>query len=163
MAISTVFYPSEVLPLPLLASFGYEHGNSIVRTEMDSGAARQRRRFLNAPSLMRATWSLLDDEFALLEGWLMHQVSDGADWFQMPVKTPLGMVSYDVRFTKAPGRIRPVSHNRWEVGAELEVRRRSVLDADLVAVLAGIPYQLDEWAVVLASLESTVNFNNLST
>lgn len=154
-------FPS-LLPLPQLATHRYDHPNTILRTEMDSGYARQRQRFQNPPTPMKASWKLNSDQLAVFEGWLMHLVAGGTAWFTMKVKTPLGLLDHQVRFVKPPTGVRPLSGNLWEISADVEIKDRAVLDAEMSAILADGIYTFAAWHDILSALEKTVNFNTLS-
>ncbi len=57
------------LPLPTIEGYGISPGEAILRTEMEAGPARQRRRFTDVPSRIAARWVLWPDQFALFEAW----------------------------------------------------------------------------------------------
>ena len=57
------------LPLPTLEGYGVQPGEAVLRTEMEAGPARQRRRFTDVPSRIAVRWVLRPDQFALFEAW----------------------------------------------------------------------------------------------
>ena len=57
------------LPLPTLEGYGVQPGEAVLRTEMEAGPARQRRRFTDVPSRIAVRWVLQPDQFALFEAW----------------------------------------------------------------------------------------------
>ena len=55
----------ETLPLPTVEGYGIQPGDAILRTEMEAGPARQRRRFTQVPSRVSVRWIMRRDQFAL--------------------------------------------------------------------------------------------------
>ncbi len=114
------------LPAPVLDPYKVRPGEAILRTEMESGPARQRREFTQVPSRVTVRWRLRNDQMALFEAWYAHKAKEGAEWFTIPLLAGLGLEDHEARFTKqydAPKRV----GNGWWVDAELEVRKRPVL------------------------------------
>ena len=57
------------LPLPTIDGYGVHPGEAILRTGMEAGPARQRRRFTQVPSRITVRWTFRRDQFALFEAW----------------------------------------------------------------------------------------------
>ena len=55
------------LPLPTVDGYGIRPGEAILRTEMEAGPARQRRRYTQVPSRITVRWVLRREQFALFE------------------------------------------------------------------------------------------------
>lgn len=43
--MADIFYPEEYLPMPLMDGYGFKPISPLLRTEMTSGRAQQRRRY----------------------------------------------------------------------------------------------------------------------
>ena len=71
------------LPLPTLEGYGISPGEAVLRTEMEAGPARQRRRFTDVPSRIAVRWVLRPDQFALFEAWYRWVAAEGGAWFEM--------------------------------------------------------------------------------
>ena len=128
----TVFWPST-LPLPSIEGYGVHPGEAILRTEMEAGPARQRRRYTSVPSRITVRWVLRRDQFALFEAWYRWQAKEGGAWFEINLLGGLGLVTHEARFTRQfSARLLPA--NRWEVGSELEIRERPVLSEDALNI-----------------------------
>jgi len=56
-----------ILLLPIIDDYGVHPGEAILRTEMEVGPARQRRRFIQVPSRITVNWKLRQDQMALFE------------------------------------------------------------------------------------------------
>lgn len=116
-----VNYPLT-LPLPRLKEVSYKRQSNILRTEMGSGRARQRRRFLSVPTFLDATWRLRKDEAVIFEGFVDHGVQL-TGWFLMDILTPKGVVKHQVRFVKDPlENFKPISALVWQYQAQVEIK-----------------------------------------
>lgn len=134
------------LPLPTVEGYGIRPGEAILRTEMEAGPARQRKRFTQVPSRISVRWVLRRAQFALFEAWYRWLAKEGGEWFAIDLLGGLGLTVHEARFTRQfEARIR--SGVLWEVTSELEIRERPVLsegalaialDSDLAALFASI-------------------------
>lgn len=48
--MADIIYPDEYLPMPLMDGYGFKPISPLLRTEMTSGRARQRRRYTSRPT-----------------------------------------------------------------------------------------------------------------
>lgn len=116
-------YPS-ILPLPLLSGTSFKQQSNILRTEMSSGRARQRRRFLSVPTTMPATWQLSSRMAVVFEGFFEHGLKEN-EWFLMNIPTPQGLVEHEVRFINSPmENYKPLGAARWSYQANVEIKKR---------------------------------------
>ena len=125
----------EHLPLPSIEGYGITPGEAILRTEMEAGPARQRRRFTNVPSRIAVRWLMRRDEFVLFEAWYRWVAQEGGAWFEIELLGGLGVIPQDARFTRQ-FEARPYRGNLWEITSELEIRARPTLSegrADLAS------------------------------
>ena len=121
----TIYYP-DGLPRGRHSGRTYQLVSPLLRTEMTSGRARQRRRFTSVPQGANINWLFSDAQAQAFEAWWRDQLKDGAQWFECPLDTPMGYSLYTCRFTdvyKGPSRAGP---NLWAYSAELELRERAV-------------------------------------
>ena len=124
------------LPLPTIEGYGIQPGEAILRTEMEAGPARQRRRFTNVPSRITVRWVMSAEQFLLFEAWYRWAAAEGGAWFEIDLLGGLGMVPQEARFTRQ-FEARPHRGLLWEVTSGLEVRARPTLsDGGLALVLA---------------------------
>lgn len=120
-------YPSQ-LPTPLREGYGMSTVSPLMRTDMDSGRARQRRRFTSVPTIVSASWLMSNGQAALFESWFQHVAMDGAAWFQCPLQTPGGGIAhYDARFVDMYSGPELVGLSSWRFTAEIEIRERQTL------------------------------------
>ena len=121
-------YPAE-LPPPGLDGYRLDHVDPLMRTQLASGRARQRRRFTSVPTMVPVEWLLTAGEFALFEAWYRYAIEDGAEWFTGRLKTSAGIDDHEQRFTGIY-RARALGPNHWRVEAELELRERQTVPRD---------------------------------
>lgn len=121
------------LPLPTVEGYSVHPGEAVLRTEMEAGPARQRRRFTQVPSRIGVRWVFRREQFALFEAWYRWQAKEGAEWFAIDLLGGLGLVEHEARFTRQfESRLKNAL--LWEVTSELEIRERPVLTEDALAV-----------------------------
>ena len=123
---ATIDYPAG-LPLPLRSGYDLSHVSPLMRTELQSGRARQRRRYTSVPSMASVSWSFSQPEVQLFEAWFRWTLSDGAEWFNATLRTPLGLMPYECRFADMYNGPALVGIDRWQVSATLEIRERQTL------------------------------------
>lgn len=117
-------YP-EGLPCPLRENYAFTPVNSIRRTQMDSGRARQRIEFRSVPTMVQLQWVMTDVQARLFEAWAAQVV--GAGWFEMVVLTPLGFDTQEIRFTETPVGGELTGKFLWRYRVVCEVRNRPLL------------------------------------
>lgn len=126
--MAEVSYPHEYLPLPLQDGYGFKPVSPLLRTQLTSGRARQRRQYTSTPTQASVTWMFTTDAQAqLFEAWYRDTISDGAAWFLMRLQTPLGVESYKCRFTDiydGPVLVAPIY---WRFSATLELWEKPLL------------------------------------
>jgi len=120
----TIFYP-DGLPRGLHSGRAYQLVSPLMRTQMQSGRAVQRRRYGFVPEGAQIQWLFSDLQGQAFEAWWRDQLVDGSLWFECPLDTPMGYFNYTARFTDVytgPSRVGP---NLWSYSAELELRDRA--------------------------------------
>ena len=130
-------WPSAVLPRPSFEGYSLEPVDSVLRTEMESGPARQRRRYSNAPTRIPVRWRFTASQMAVFEGWFNHKAEAGAAWFEIDLLGGDGLTSHEARFFgngNAPYKAIPHPGGKgdaglyWMVTSTLEVRERPIMD-----------------------------------
>lgn len=128
--MAIVDYPKE-LPSPSRLNYAIQHVSPFERTQMRSGRAKQRRTFTSVPSMVPLSWLLTTVEAQLFEAWFAHGITDGADWFNISLKTPAGnMAPYECRFTEMYDGPALVGVDDWRITAEVEIRERPILSKE---------------------------------
>jgi hypothetical protein len=112
-------FPST-LPAPLLAGYGGEPANAVIRTDFEAGPARQRRRFTATPHQLDVAWRFKPAEMIAFREFFKVDINLGVDWFNVDLDIGDGLASYVARFIGAYKYDR-LSPNAWHVTAKLEV------------------------------------------
>jgi hypothetical protein len=121
-----IFYP-EGLPAPLREGHTTQHVKPFLRTGMASGRARQRRKFTSVPSMGNYTWLMNDGQAAFFELWFKETLKDGAEWFNIQRKTPIGRVMQVCRFVDMYQGPNLFGVSMWQFTAQLEAWERPLL------------------------------------
>jgi len=113
-----------------------EPGQAFLRTTMDAGPARQRRRFSTTPTSVPVSFKVSQDQLATFEAWHHYEISDGAGWFTVTLANGKGLVSCEAHFS-GPYKAAPESSIlRWVISGTLEVRSMPILtEAELATRL----------------------------
>lgn len=120
-------YP-EGLPNPLREGHSLNPVQPFTRTSMQSGRSAQRRSFSNVPTI--GTWTFLfknDALAAAFEAWFRDALKDGAEWFNINRKTPLGMTRLVCRFTSMYTGPTLVGRSMWQFSCPLEIFERPLM------------------------------------
>lgn len=119
-------YPKQ-LPVPLREGYGLQHVDPMIRTQLASGRARQRRRFTSVPTEVTVSWLMTAPQAQLFEAWYRDVIDDGVAWFACALRTPIGLQRYEARFTGIYSGPDLVGVDSWRFTAELELKSRPIL------------------------------------
>lgn len=100
---------------------------------MDSGRARQRIEFPNAPTMVSLRWVMDPRQAMVFEAWAAEVV--GAGWFTLTLLTPLGFDTHEVRFTEVPVGGELTGKFLWRYSVTAELRNRPLLPPGWVSLL----------------------------
>lgn len=79
---------------------------------------------------------MTDLQARMFEAWWEEVLVSGTEWFEMPLKTPLGgLQNFACRFTDIYRGPTLVGVDRWRFTAELELRERPILPPGWIGVL----------------------------
>ena len=125
--MADIYYPHDYLPLPLQDGYGFRAVSPLMRTEMTSGRARQRRKYTSTPTQASVRWIFKTDaQSQVFEAWFRDALADGASWFLMKLQTPVGVRFYKCRFTDIYEGPTLVSPKYWQFSATLELWERTL-------------------------------------
>ncbi len=128
MAITTDLDYPDGLPWPIRDGYDFKSVSPFMRTNLDSGRARQRRKFTSVPTMCNVTWIFNGDtQVAAFEAWFRDALLDGEEWFNSPLKTPIGDGQYVCRFTDMYNGPTLVGLCAWRVSAVLELWERPLM------------------------------------
>lgn len=100
--------------------YGYKPGESFARTNMDSGYARQRRRFVSTPTAVTVKWRFTTAELGVFERFWNNEIQDGAAWFSVRLPNGQGMTAVRARFTEVYQVSGTDSPGAFDVAGKLE-------------------------------------------
>src|SRR3990172_5128457 len=88
------------LPAPQLDNYVVNTNAEFIRTEMDLGLARQRRRTTARIATIQTSVKLFEAQLETFEGWFEADTGarGGVEWFTMPLKNGQGLSTWTVRF-----------------------------------------------------------------
>lgn len=111
------------LPKPLGEDYSLAVQDVSVRTDMDAGPARVRRRFTAAPDTVNLSWKFTEAEMATFRAFYEDDIDYGAAWFNLSLKDgrAAGMATKEVRFA-GPYNAAYIAGYGWHVSAAMEVR-----------------------------------------
>jgi hypothetical protein len=95
-----------------------------VRTDMEVGAARTRRRTSTRNDKLTLSWWMTDAQLTIFRTWFENpaEAAGGASWFTVNLAIgTTGIVSTTARFT-GPPKISHAGGLQWSVTGEVEVR-----------------------------------------
>lgn len=113
------------LPVPLVEGYQLNPGDQTIRTEMEVGAARVRRRTSARNDRVAAAWLLTEVQLDTLRDWFDNAttgIAGGAAWFTVALAVGTGtrQAAVEARFIGAL-QCAPAGPY-WRVSATLEVR-----------------------------------------
>lgn len=117
-------WPST-LPAPTVDGYSIEPFDQTIRTDMESGAARTRRRTRARMDMINVAWKFTDTQMSTFRAWFENDstgAAGGAGWFTVSLNVgDGGITSKEARFN---GVFKPnlLSKSVWNVTATLEVR-----------------------------------------
>lgn len=132
----TITFPQK-LPYPTVDGYVIRPDEAIVRTDMEAGPARQRRRYTQTPSKISVRWIMNREQFALFDAWYKYQAKEGAEWFFITLLGGVGLTEQEARFTQQ-FEAGLFNGYLWEISCELEIRDRPTLSEEEMDVVAEI-------------------------
>jgi len=113
------------LPNPLASGYSLAPMDQTIRTDMEVGSARVRRRSAQRVDTVSLSWRLTDAQLATYRAWFEDSstgISGGASWFT--ISLPVGDTGYDsktVRFIGTPS-VDALPGLNWQLSGQVEVR-----------------------------------------
>jgi hypothetical protein len=122
-------WPST-LPSPIKVSYAVNMQDQCIRTDMEAGNPRVRRRTSARIDLIDVAWTFTDAEMADFRSWYEDSstgISGGAAWFQIDLAVgDTGINTVDARFARTfIARLQPGLN--WTVESQLETRDTAAL------------------------------------
>lgn len=145
------------LPLPTIQGYGVQPGDAVLRTDMEAGLARQRRRFTSSPSTINVQFLMTRNQFAVFEAWYKFEAKEGAEFFDIDLLGGIGLTTHTARFTRQfDAKLR--NGTLWDISSELEIRERPTLDAEALELVL-----TNEPDLLMGSINALHNVVNYGT
>lgn len=109
------------LPPPMARYSGKTNAN-VIRTDMDSGEARQRARFGDAPDMVNLNWKMTGAEFAIFRTFWRDELHRGSIYFVATIDIGFGEKLHQMRFVGGNFKSQRLAGSNFQVSAEMEVR-----------------------------------------
>lgn len=113
--MTNIKYP-DIFPLMRLSGLSTNRNSSVIRTEMDAGPKKQRRRYTISSKNFSGTILLSSEQRTAFEVWYKNTLSDGVLRFAM--KDPQTLQLCEFRFTEDYDE--NFSEGLWEISMKLE-------------------------------------------
>jgi hypothetical protein len=115
-------WPNE-LPKPALSGYSIEPQNAVIKTQMEAGPARYRKRYTAVPMDVRGSVFLSPAQMAIFKTFYQTTINFGADWFTFDgLNTGEGYtIGSEAHFTE-PYKASIGDRGYWNVSFSLEVR-----------------------------------------
>lgn len=112
------------LPSPLRSGYGIQTQDATVRTDMDVGPARVRRRTTSAPDTVTLSWLFDASQMAVFRAFWEGDWNYGSSWVYIPLRDgwSSAMVSIECRPNPSTFKAAPASVTHWQVDMTVEVR-----------------------------------------
>ncbi|MCX7360926.1 MAG: hypothetical protein NTV97_03455 [Alphaproteobacteria bacterium] len=151
----TLTWPTS-LPAPSIARYQLKEQPNVDRTEVEMGAARQRRRGRQAPTEIPAQCELTKWQLMIFEGFWKHRAGEGTVWFNIELLGGLGLVNHEARFKSTePPVATPHNGENFTVTFLLEVIERPIIgDSELTLMMDDDPEAL---AAAIASIHTAIH------
>lgn len=128
-------WSENIVPLPSFR-FSNKNESSVIRSRMESGRFRQRRRFTAEHETASLSFDLTDEEYASWKSIWTNKLSNGSDWFTM--RLPIGdgqlLTLAQVRFTSNYSANHDAFSN-WSISAPIEYFEAVAISEDVLDVI----------------------------
>jgi hypothetical protein len=107
-------------PPPLRAAYEIAPTDPCLRTDMEVGAARVRRRTAARMDVVAIEWKLTPGQMVAFRDWYDTDLGGGVAWFTVDLDLGAGIVSCEAQFAEMWKATRPGL--MWSVKASVKVR-----------------------------------------
>lgn len=162
-------WPSA-LPRPSIDGYQLAPVNQVVRTDMEVGAARTRRRTFARNDMISVVWLFTDAQMALFRAWFddPNNAAGGNSWFTVDLAYgDRGLRSREARFN-GEWTATPTGGLNWEVTAKLETRGGELTADQIKGALMGLVTASGEYPSLALdfatdkALDSRITFSRAS-
>lgn len=121
--MTTPVFPTTISGVDM-NQYSFKPKDKTIRTEMETGLARVRRRYMGTPTEISVGWIFSREELGIFEKFFENDLQGGAAWFYINLVNGVGETQYLARF-KEPYNVATAKREfYWNVDATLEVLAR---------------------------------------
>ncbi|SDS03969.1 hypothetical protein SAMN05216198_1042 [Halopseudomonas litoralis] len=143
-------YPAG-LPCFERTGYGLKTKDPQLRSELESGRSRPRRKFTQTPTAIEVVTRPMNDAQAqLFEAWWEQVLVSGTKWVDLPLKTPLGMQHYTAQFVGIYDGPLLVGVSHWRFSCTVVLRKRPLIPAPWAA-------QAPDWILNAGKFDRLMN------
>lgn len=110
------------LPAPS-QEFSITTDNNSIRTTMDSGRTRQRKKNTQRYYSAQVIWQFDDAEFSTFKGFLYYEAQDGVAWFEANLFTGDTLIPHKMRLLNGQYTASYTAWGGWAVSATIDLER----------------------------------------
>ena len=143
--MTLITWPDRPYWTPLLTPYALKRTENILRTQMASGRARQRRISQSVPTTMTAEWLMPNQYRNDFIGFVDYGLSGGAVSFVMPVKVGDQLIDHQCRFISHPADDEKPDGVNTRFKAKIEIRHLYRTPNEQVVIDELSPKTLDEF------------------
>jgi hypothetical protein len=152
-------YPSY-LPMPHFTSSGLKQTPNLLRSEMASGYARQRRQYYTVPAEQTLQWRLSPKDADDFLGWVEHALFGGARWFYINQRTESGVQKMAIRMQQHPLENRTEKGGQYFYKVKCEIKQYPVQSEEQAANRSLYPHTLDEFVIGVGDVVDLIYTNS---
>lgn len=127
MTTEAMFEWPDDFPMPDNDNYSIDPQVAVIRTQMESGRARQRQRFPGAQNMVKLSWTLNGEQHKRFKSYHLYNLNSGCDWFALPLTTGRYVIPHIGRFVAGKYSENHSGFDKWVVSAVIEIK-----EADLV-------------------------------
>lgn len=108
------------IPIPKRAGYEVEPIDPCIRTDMEAGSPRTRRRTSARLDKIAVQWMFNDADMTSFRNWFNSDIAGGAAWFNLTMNAGFGLETREAKFSGIWKAANP--SGLWVVNASLDVR-----------------------------------------
>ena len=138
--MAAISWPTQLPARPLLSGHAVKADSGIIRTQMDNGLARQRKRAGTPTSRLAVSWSMNGAQAALFKAWVVDRAANGAAWFNIDLILDSGERTCEARFVadvqyRLIANGRTAGTERYIVSSEIEIKDTPEISYEVAELL----------------------------
>lgn len=155
MSIEVPSYPNDQLPIPRASNYNGKTEELNIRTQMESGRYRQRRRFMNTLKMLNLQFRFTPSQFWFWRLWVVEGIGNGVSYFTILMRINDTLTTEKVRMVGDYSF--SFSEGLYDVSCVVEVEDLDKDDLDLYDFIIQMGPGWEELDVTAADLHDLVH------